>query len=268
VLNHRPLCHCLIFGCLITLEIMYLLIVFLPLLGSSVAGCFGRFFYYYSVVGVDRFFFDLVPPIRRLPYHFQIIWCLILKILRAFIFIYFVKSVLAHGYLWMDELSRAYSQFYPNPSGSGGGYTPTPQPGPTGDSSFIPFAGMERNQDSGQSGGVSPGPGPAEGQTGDRRDYISEHLNDPILTRSYRNFLITKEQISLEMERIMRDEGIRITDFEDLRKGVDLFLTDIEDLANPYYAKKKSTLILQTLTTQGSASKFYSQILEEIQKVV
>ncbi|KAK4738894.1 hypothetical protein R3W88_002591 [Solanum pinnatisectum] len=29
-----PLCHCLIFGCLITLEIMYLLIVFLPLLGS------------------------------------------------------------------------------------------------------------------------------------------------------------------------------------------------------------------------------------------
>lgn len=42
-LNHRPLCHCLIFGCLITLEIMYLLIVFLPLLGSSVAGFFGRF---------------------------------------------------------------------------------------------------------------------------------------------------------------------------------------------------------------------------------
>ena len=40
---HRPLCHCLIFGCLITLEIMYLLIVFLPLLGSSVAGFFGRF---------------------------------------------------------------------------------------------------------------------------------------------------------------------------------------------------------------------------------
>ncbi|NP_064038.1 orf116 (mitochondrion) [Beta vulgaris subsp. vulgaris] len=36
-------CHCLIFGCLITLEIMYLLIVFLPLLGSSVAGFFGRF---------------------------------------------------------------------------------------------------------------------------------------------------------------------------------------------------------------------------------
>ena len=35
--------HCLIFGCLITLEIMYLLIVFLPLLGSFVAGCFGRF---------------------------------------------------------------------------------------------------------------------------------------------------------------------------------------------------------------------------------
>ena len=40
--------HCLIFGCLITLvtrlnEIMYLLIVFLPLLGSSVAGFFGRF---------------------------------------------------------------------------------------------------------------------------------------------------------------------------------------------------------------------------------
>ena len=40
---HRPLCHCLISGCLITLEIMYLLIVFLPLLGSSVAGFFGRF---------------------------------------------------------------------------------------------------------------------------------------------------------------------------------------------------------------------------------
>ncbi|GMQ12232.1 hypothetical protein CsSME_00054664 [Camellia sinensis var. sinensis] len=40
---HRPLCHCLIFGCLITLVIMYLLIVFLPLLGSSVAGFFGRF---------------------------------------------------------------------------------------------------------------------------------------------------------------------------------------------------------------------------------
>lgn len=38
-----PLCHCLIFGYLITLEIMYLLIVFLPLLGSFVAGCFGRF---------------------------------------------------------------------------------------------------------------------------------------------------------------------------------------------------------------------------------
>lgn len=42
-LNHRPFRHCLIFCCLITLEIMYLLIVFLPLLGSSVAGFFGRF---------------------------------------------------------------------------------------------------------------------------------------------------------------------------------------------------------------------------------
>ena len=40
---HRPLCHCLISGCLITVEIMYLLIVLLPLLGSSVAGFFGRF---------------------------------------------------------------------------------------------------------------------------------------------------------------------------------------------------------------------------------
>ncbi|KAL2944103.1 NADH-ubiquinone oxidoreductase chain 5, partial [Bienertia sinuspersici] len=40
---YSPLCHCLTFGCLITLEIMYLLIVFLPLLGSSVAGFFGRF---------------------------------------------------------------------------------------------------------------------------------------------------------------------------------------------------------------------------------
>ena len=39
----QPLSHCLIFGCLITLEIMYLLIVFLPLLGSGVAGFFGRF---------------------------------------------------------------------------------------------------------------------------------------------------------------------------------------------------------------------------------
>nr|WMB96847.1 hypothetical protein [Solanum melongena]WMB97156.1 hypothetical protein [Solanum aethiopicum] len=38
-----PICHCQIFGCLITREIMYLLIVFLPLLGSFVAGCFGRF---------------------------------------------------------------------------------------------------------------------------------------------------------------------------------------------------------------------------------
>lgn len=38
-----PLCHCLIFGCLITVDLMYLLIVFLPLLGSSVAGFFGRF---------------------------------------------------------------------------------------------------------------------------------------------------------------------------------------------------------------------------------
>ncbi|KAK7374990.1 hypothetical protein VNO80_08434 [Phaseolus coccineus] len=39
----RSLCHCLIFCSLITLEIMYLLIAFLPLIGSFFAGFFGRF---------------------------------------------------------------------------------------------------------------------------------------------------------------------------------------------------------------------------------
>ncbi|GAB2264811.1 hypothetical protein Droror1_Dr00028111 [Drosera rotundifolia] len=42
-ISYSPLCHCLIFGCLITLEIMYLLIVFLPLLSSVVAAILGRF---------------------------------------------------------------------------------------------------------------------------------------------------------------------------------------------------------------------------------
>ena len=52
----HPLCHCLIFGCLITLEIMYLLIVFLPLLASySLSGFFGRFLGKGNATGVVLF---------------------------------------------------------------------------------------------------------------------------------------------------------------------------------------------------------------------
>ncbi len=64
----QPLSHCLIFGCLITLEIMYLLIVFFPLLGSSVAGFFGRF----HIVIVAAFSLNSVTVNEKMKPHWII----------------------------------------------------------------------------------------------------------------------------------------------------------------------------------------------------
>lgn len=56
---------------------------------------------------------------------------------------------------------------------------------------------------------------------------IQELQNDPYLNRSYRNALIKQEEIIVVMTQLVDELGIHIADRGDIRKGVDIYFTDL-----------------------------------------
>lgn len=164
----------------------------------------------------------------------------------------------------MNELSTAVAQFYPayGVSGSGGAATP---PGPAGEPSpFIPNETHDQNQD-------QPGPSETEGEGRAVRDSrnelqeIAELRKDKSLAGSYRNALITREKITLEMKKSI-SPGNQISD-NDIREGVNIYFTGIMESLDPQYRNRKLSKILSDLTDRGSASSHFKAIFKEIESL-
>ena len=220
---------------------------------------------YIKLVLWKKLFLNLVfslPLARKLPQKIRIQICLILRVLVVLIISRLAVSL---GYLFMDELSNAVAQFYPSygMSGSGGAATP---PGPAEDPSCVPFLPNE-NHDQNQD---QPGPSEAEGEGRAVRDYsselknIEELRNDKYLTGSYRN-AIRQENIIIEMKKSIFS-GNPISD-NDIRKGVDIYLTGTMELSDMDYRNKKLSKILSDLTDRGSASSHFKAIVKEIESL-
>lgn len=203
------------------------------------------------------------PLARQLPPKMRINLCLILRVLVVLIISRLAVSL---GYLFMDELSMLVAQFYPSVgmSSSGGATTP---PGPSEDPSFfqwIPNENHDKNQD-------QPGPSASEGEGRALRDSRTELKNieelrkDKYLGGSYRNALIRQENIIIEMKKSILS-GNNISD-DDIRKGVEIYLTGIMEMSNLNSRNRKLYKILRDLTDRGSASTHFNAIVKQIESL-
>lgn len=190
--------------------------------------------------------FCSLPLVKNVPKRVQILF---FRIARGVCVLLVSKVAFALGYVLMEDLSHALSQFYPSSSGGMSGGPSTP-PVPSGDSSLVPI--NENNED-------QPGPSASSKQ----KNHIADLKNDPYLARAYKNALIKQEEIILVMTQLVEKLGIQIADPGDIRKGVDIFLTDIME-RDPTYRNKKLKTILKSLTEDHGDSKFFTGIINAI----
>lgn len=85
---------------------------------------------------------------------------------------------------------------------------------------------------------------------------IQELQNDPYLNRSYRNALIKQEEIIVVMTQLVDELGIHIADPGDIRKGVDIYFTDLMNKESNYRNKRLNT-IFKSLTENRRESQFF-----------
>ena len=131
-----------------------------------------------------------------------------------------------------------------------------PNAGPSGDSSIVPI--NDNNQD-------QPGPSASDRQKNTIEKLREELRNDPYLVKlkSYQNALIKQEEIIIVMTQLVDKLGIQIADPEDIRKGVDIFLTSLME-EEPKYRNTKLKKIFKSLTEDHEDSQFYNSIINAI----
>lgn len=66
------------------------------------------------------------------------------------------------------------------------------------------------------------------------------------------------------MAQLLLEQGIHIEDDQDIRKGVDIYLTDTMG-KNPSYRNQKLKRIFNDLTAGREKSKYFAPILKEIE---
>lgn len=208
--------------------------------------------FFFAGVGLgpkDSILFRL-PLLRRLPFSIRILFYAVVKLLFLFIFSYLIRK----GFIFMfDELSRAVAPFYPGGNGGLGGMNGGFNPPPVPDNSAFSAASNDA--------------GPSETETEGRkreRDFISEIKNDKSLCQRYRNALLTREEIIKVMAPLLVEQGIHIEDAEDIRKGVDIYLTETME-TTPAYRNRKLRKILKDLTAGREQSKYCYPIIESIE---
>jgi hypothetical protein len=92
---------------------------------------------------------------------------------------------------------------------------------------------------------------------------IQELRNDPYLARSYKNALIKQEEIIVVMTQLVDELGIHIADPGDIRKGVDIFFTDLMNRDQNYRNRRMNT-ILKSLTKDRGESSFFNNIINDL----
>lgn len=92
---------------------------------------------------------------------------------------------------------------------------------------------------------------------------IEKRKTDKCLTQTYRTALIKQEKIILVISRIFFETQLSIANKEDIRRGVDIALTDLmQDEIG--YRNQRLSYILRDLEKKGSTSKFFKSILSDI----
>jgi len=191
-------------------------------------------------------FISSIPLVTKLPEGFKICLCCISQVLFLLVL---SKGAFALGYVFMDDLGRAVSQFYPSFSGGMSGGSSTP-PVPSGDSSQVPISVPDDQ------------PGPSASDRLNNR--IAQLREDPIFGVSYRNQVIKEEEIISITTELVDELGEEIADPEDIRKGVEIYLTDTQTLDNLTYRNRKLKTILRSLTEERGQSRFWKLILKDI----
>jgi len=197
-------------------------------------------------------FISSIPLVTKLPEGFKICLCCISQVLFLLVL---SKGAFALGYVFMDDLGRAVSQFYPSFSGGMSGGSSTP-PVPSGDSSQVPISVPDDQ------------PGPSASDRLNNR--IEQLRKDPIFEVSYRNRVIKEEEIISITTELVDELGEEIADPEDIRKGVDIYLTEpltVRELNNITYRNRKLKTILRSLPflyRRRVKSPFWKLILKDI----
>jgi hypothetical protein len=189
-----------------------------------------------------------MPQLDQFTYFTQFFWsCLFAGKEKRAVYALVAAVSLALGFLWMDELQQAVAQFYPSTSGGLSGLPP----GPSGDSSVFPI--LETHESQGP-------PGPSEGER-----KIKEILSDQSLEKTYRNYLVFQERIIIKVTEILT-QSQRTIDAQDIRAGVDIFLSDTENQSSIESRNKQIKRIYDNINTRGEASYYCKKILEAIYK--
>ena len=227
-------------------------------------------FFFYSICATIYFrvflsrilrnFLGAFPLVKNVPKSLRLYLVLSVKIVFL---LGLSKFFISLGYVFMDDLSRAVSQFYPfAPGGMSGGFNQPPAP--EGYSAIPVFQIENETLD-------QPGPSASEGEGRAGRDYsaelenIAELQKDKSLNRSFRNALISHEKIIIEMKKSILS-GNNISD-DDIRRGVDIYLTEIMEISNMDYRNRRLSRILRDLTDRGSASPYFYPIVKEIESL-
>lgn len=181
-------------------------------------------------------FFCEIPCVKKLAFRVQILF---FSLIRFFLVLIVAKIFLSLGYLFMDELQRAVAQFYPSTSG-GGFNQPT---GPSDNSSiFVTYSAAELGSQ--QEGGADPSshpqdpsssqPGPSQIQDDKAKD---EEPN-----RAMENAFKKQDEIAYKIENIIKGQELYLEDPLDIKRGVDIFLTDIMALHPDTRTKQLRTI--------------------------
>lgn len=190
-------------------------------------------------------------------------------LMRYFLGLLIYKLLLYFGYLLMDDLTRAVSQFiHCAPVGISGGFNQPPAP--EGSSAGIPLFPLDDddiNLD-------QPGPAALEGEgeglavrdCQEEWGKIEALRKDPYLEKAVRNSYIVQEEIIIEVKKAI-SPGEDISN-RDIREGVELYLVDTfvsEKLASSRNGQLRRILrSLRDRRLLGKRSRHFSKILEAI----
>lgn len=123
----------------------------------------------------------------------------------AFLYLFGYRLAYALGYLFMDELSQAYAQFYPSGSGGIPGGSSTP-PGSFENPYLIP------DDEDGQPGGPSEEARPKK-----------RPRRGPPVTQ-FPDYAARKEEMVALMQQILQEQGIPVEDPHNVERAVDSYL--------------------------------------------
>ena len=213
--------------------------------------------------------FCWLPIIKKMPTKCQLVLFLISKFLLLLVL---TKLILVLGYLFMDDLSRALSQFHPGFSGGLGGGSSTPPPNPSGDfflSSYQTAGEHYHDQRRGDSD-FSSAPGVQETQRHAAGSSPSLHLNledqskDPIekeVERISSKCEKIKKKIIVKTQSLLIERGYAIPDEKDIERVVNIVMAEHETIDIDQRSRRFQKLYSR-LGKNGN--KFWMELLESL----